>query len=58
MVLAVAGEAAKGVAEALEAAGETVHFIGAIEAGARGCTVVGSAEAWSARQAWSATHLA
>jgi phosphoribosylformylglycinamidine cyclo-ligase len=58
MVLAVAGDEAKGVAEALEAAGETVHFIGAIEAGPRGCTVGGSAEAWSARESWSATHVA
>ncbi len=58
MVLAVSSAEAKGVAAALEAAGETVHFIGAIESGLRGCTVVGGPEAWSARQAWGATHLA
>lgn len=58
MVLAVSSNDAKGVGEALKAAGETVHFIGAIEAGSRGCTVAGSADAWSAREAWSATHLA
>ncbi len=58
MVLAVAPDEAEGVARDLEAAGETVFRIGHIEAGARGCTVSGSAEAWSAREAWSATHLA
>ena len=40
----------------LEAAGETVLRIGAIEAGPQGCTVSGSTETWSAREAWSATH--
>ncbi|MFN4096523.1 MAG: phosphoribosylformylglycinamidine cyclo-ligase, partial [Sphingomonas sp.] len=42
----------------LEAAGETVHRIGMIEAGQRGCTVTGSAETWSARADWDATHNA
>ena len=42
--------------KALEAAGETVFAIGSIAAGARGCTVFGSEEAWSARASWSATH--
>ena len=41
---------------ALEAAGETVHRIGHVEAGEMGCTVRGSAETWSAREDWSATH--
>jgi len=58
MVLAVSGEEAKDVAEMLTTAGETVHFIGAIEAGPRGCTVTGGPEAWSARESWSATHVA
>jgi len=44
------------VAERFEAAGETVHRIGSIESGQSGCTVKGSAETWSAREAWSATH--
>jgi len=35
-----------------------VFVIGAIEAGQRGCTVQGSDEAWSAREAWEAVHLA
>ena len=40
----------------LEAAGETVFRIGHIAAGAKGCTVTGSAETWSAMGDWSATH--
>ena len=42
--------------ERLEAAGETVHRIGRIEAGESGCTVTGGAGTWSARENWSATH--
>ncbi len=44
------------VTRSLEATGETVHRIGMIEAGAMGCTVRGSADTWSARENWSATH--
>ena len=44
------------VTEALEAAGETVFRIGSMEAGEMGCTVSGSADSWSARENWSATH--
>jgi phosphoribosylformylglycinamidine cyclo-ligase len=58
MILAVSADDAKDVAETLTQAGETVHVIGAVDAGARGCTVRGSDEAWSARESWSATHLA
>lgn len=58
MVLAVAADAAGALAHDLAAAGETVFTIGAIEPGARGCTVAGSAECWSAREAWRATHNA
>lgn len=58
MVALVSADKADAVAQALEAAGESVHRIGAIEAGERGCTVAGSAETWSARAAWSATHNA
>jgi phosphoribosylformylglycinamidine cyclo-ligase len=46
------------VTERLEAAGETVRTIGAIEAGARGCTVFGDAGAWGATRGWSTTHNA
>ena len=58
MVLAVSADDAAGVQADLEAAGEQVFVIGAIEPGGRGCTVQGSAEDWSARDAWEATHLA
>ncbi|MBY0300304.1 MULTISPECIES: phosphoribosylformylglycinamidine cyclo-ligase [Sphingomonas] len=56
MVAIVAADAADAVAEELIAAGETVFTIGRIEAGARGCTVTGSTETWSARADWTATH--
>ena len=58
MVLAVAADDVAGVQADLEAAGETVHVIGAIEPGQRGCTVQGSRDAWSARESWEAVHLA
>ena len=58
MVAVVAEGEVAGVTAALEAAGETVFRIGVIEAGVRGCTVFGSDEAWSAREAWSATFEA
>jgi phosphoribosylformylglycinamidine cyclo-ligase len=45
------------VTHALTEAGETVLNVGRIEAGEKGCTVSGGAESWSARAAWSATHL-
>ncbi|RVT94689.1 phosphoribosylformylglycinamidine cyclo-ligase [Sphingomonas crocodyli] len=44
------------VIAALEAAGETVHRIGDIQPGAKGCTVRGGDETWSARAPWSSTH--
>ncbi|MEH3121560.1 MAG: phosphoribosylformylglycinamidine cyclo-ligase [Sphingomonas phyllosphaerae] len=56
MAVVVAADQADAVAEALRAAGETVHTIGRVEAGARGCTVSGSTETWSARADWTATH--
>ena len=58
MVAVVATSEVAGVTAALEAAGETVFRIGGIEAGMRGCTVFGSDEAWSAREAWSASFEA
>jgi phosphoribosylformylglycinamidine cyclo-ligase len=57
MVLVVAAEAVSQLQAQLEAVGETVHVIGAIEPGPRGCTVQGSREAWSAREPWEAIHL-
>ncbi|QMW24750.1 phosphoribosylformylglycinamidine cyclo-ligase [Sandaracinobacteroides saxicola] len=56
MVLVVAADQAEAVAATLTAAGETVHRIGAIVAGAKGCTVRGSTETWSARADWTAEH--
>jgi len=56
MVAVVAEEHVAAVTAALETAGETVFPIGRIEQGTRGCTVAGSADAWSAREPWSATH--
>jgi len=56
MAVIVAPDAVDDVTSALEAAGETVHRIGDISAGTRGCTVKGSAGTWSARGDWSATH--
>lgn len=56
MAIVVAESDVAEVSAALTAVGETVFDIGRIEAGARGCTVAGGAETWSARAAWSATH--
>ncbi|PXW76092.1 phosphoribosylformylglycinamidine cyclo-ligase [Blastomonas natatoria] len=56
MVLVVDEADVASVTADLEAAGETVHRIGRIEAGDKGCTVSGSVETWSAKTAWSATH--
>ena len=58
MVVAVAVDTADEVTAALVEAGETVFRIGTVEAGERGCTVKGSAETWSARESWTATHAA
>lgn len=58
MVLAVAADQVSGLTADLTAAGETVHVIGTIAAGSRGCTVHGGAEVWSARGGWEASHLA
>ena len=56
MVAIVAAEDAEAVSAALAEAGETVHRIGQVESGRRGCTVHGAAGSWSAREDWSATH--
>ncbi len=56
MVAIVDQDRAEAVTAALAAAGEDVFRIGRVEAGARGCTVRGSAETWSAQADWSATH--
>lgn len=56
MVLAVAETDVTAVTQALDAAGETVLRVGHIEDGTRGCTVLGSAGTWSARDRWTADH--
>ena len=58
MVLAVNADEVAGLVADLTVAGETVHVIGAIEKGQRGCTVLGSGDDWSAREPWEAVHLA
>ncbi|RXZ65653.1 phosphoribosylformylglycinamidine cyclo-ligase [Pelagerythrobacter rhizovicinus] len=57
MVLAVDEGEADSLAHDLTAAGETVLRVGRIEAGARGCTVRGSAGVWSAKEDWEARHV-
>jgi phosphoribosylformylglycinamidine cyclo-ligase len=56
MVIAVADSDVESVTADLEAAGETVHRIGHIAGGAKGCTVSGSTETWSAMGDWRAVH--
>jgi phosphoribosylaminoimidazole (AIR) synthetase len=56
MVLVVSAKEADSVTAALEADGESVHRIGIIEAGERGCTVSGSAGRWFAMDDWKASH--
>jgi phosphoribosylformylglycinamidine cyclo-ligase len=58
MVVVVAPDEVDEVIRDLSAAGETAQIIGRIAPGARGCTVIGSAEAWTARKPWSVTHNA
>jgi len=56
MAVIVAPGEADPVAEALTEAGETVHRIGVVREGPRGCTVAGPADSWSSRDAWQASH--
>jgi phosphoribosylformylglycinamidine cyclo-ligase len=56
MAVVVAAADVAEVTAALETAGEIVHRIGHIAAGAKGCTVTGSTETWSAKTDWTATH--
>ena len=55
-VLAVLPQHVDEVTARLTEAGETVHRIGEIVDGPKGCTVRGSAETWSGREAWEARH--
>lgn len=56
MAVVVAADDVADVTAALEAAGETVHRIGHIAEGPKGCTVSGSDETWGGRGNWTATH--
>ena len=56
MAVIVAADVADDVTRQLTEAGETVHRIGHIAGGEKGCTVAGSAGTWAARADWSATH--
>ena len=56
MAVVVPQAEADAVDAELEKAGETVHRIGRISRGETGCSISGSAESWSARSAWSASH--
>ena len=56
MAVIVARDDSDAVTDALVSAGETVHRIGRIEEGSRGCTVRGSAGRWGASEDWAATH--
>ena len=56
MVAIVAASEAQAVEQQLEKAGETVHRIGHIESGKRGCTVSGPVGSWGSDEIWSATH--
>ncbi len=58
MVLSVAAANVDAVTASLTDAGETVHVIGAVEAGPRGCTVFGANEVWNAQGGWEVSHLA
>jgi phosphoribosylformylglycinamidine cyclo-ligase len=56
MAIVVAPDDVLAVTDTLSEAGESVSRIGEIRAGAKGCTVSGSAETWAAMADWSATH--
>ena len=58
MAVVVPADQADAVIAALAEAGETAHRIGDIREGAKGCTVRGSTETWSARAPWEAVHNA
>jgi phosphoribosylformylglycinamidine cyclo-ligase len=56
MAVVVSEAVVNQVSADLVAAGETVHRIGHIAAGTKGCTVSGRGDTWSAMGDWSATH--
>jgi len=58
MAVIVAADEAEALSGELTVAGETVHRIGAIGSGPRGCTVSGKAGTWYSSEDWTATHNA
>lgn len=56
MILAVSMENMESVTADLELAGETVHRVGVVKKGEKGCTVTGSMGTWSAMSDWTAIH--
>ena len=56
MVLVVSESEVAAVTSHLEAAGEEIFRIGALEVGEKGCTVSGDRDTWTARDEWAATH--
>ncbi|MEP0642377.1 AIR synthase-related protein, partial [Parasphingorhabdus sp.] len=56
MVLAVSPVEANAITADLEAAGETVHQLGDVREGTKGCSVSGARGIWSATSDWTATH--
>ncbi|WP_438726172.1 phosphoribosylformylglycinamidine cyclo-ligase [Parasphingorhabdus sp. DH2-15] len=56
MAIVVAPDNAAATIASLQEVGETVHQIGVIEEGAKGCTVSSASGSWSAREPWSSTH--
>lgn len=56
MAVIVAKDAAHHVTQALTSSGESVHEIGYIACAAKGCTVSGTGDTWSALGDWSVTH--
>ena len=58
MTAIVAQRDAEAVKQALETAGETVHRIGHVESGKRGCTVRGPAGSWGSDEDWTSSHNA
>jgi phosphoribosylformylglycinamidine cyclo-ligase len=57
MAVVVAQGDAIDVAADLSAAGESVHRIGHIAMGDKGCTVTGSTETWGGMGGWTATYV-
>ncbi len=58
MVAIVPEAEADAATQALARGGETVHRIGAVESGERGCTVRGPAGSWGSDDEWTASHHA